>query len=547
MQRTVAGLILAAALFVAAIAGSQSAMAGTAWSVTSTQAVVPTGATLLGPAAPSMPMHVVVGLALRDQSGLNALLKTAGATPITPEQFAASYGPSAEQAGAVASYLQSQGFTGVTVAPNNLMVSAQGTAVQVDTAFATSIATYDLNGQTVYSNTLPAQVPAALGGTVSAVLGLSNAAVYAATPHAQPVQTPLTGYTPQGFQKAYDAITVPTGDKTNVAVIAEGDVTGVIADLRTAEHAFGLPEVPVAVEAAGLQSPDTSGADEWDLDTQYSTGMAQKVNRLTIYTATSMTDQDIALAFNKWASDGQSQVANASFGICETFAFLDGSMTLDDEVFNEAAAQGQTLYSSTGDTGSSCGFVLPTNGVPLTGLPEVEYPAASPYVVGVGGTRLLTDSDDNYVAETAWEAGGGGISQHEASPFWQAGTVPTNTGCGCKGLPDISMDAALDTGAIVYVDGAPELIGGTSLSSPLAVGSWARLESAHGNKLGFAAPRLYGVYQAVNPSLTDVAAVSGFHDVVAGANGLYTAKPGWDYTTGLGTLDLAPLNAALGK
>jgi subtilase family serine protease len=108
------------------------------------------------------------------------------------------------------------------------------------------------------------------------------------------------------------------------------------------------------------------------------------------------------------------------------------------------------------------------------------------------------------------------------------------------------MDAALDTGALVYVDGTQELIGGTSLASPLAVGAWARLESAHANALGFAAPALYGVYQRTNPGLTDLNAVPGFHDVIAGANGLYTAKPGWDYTTGLGSLDVAQLNTALG-
>ena len=241
------------------------------------------------------------------------------------------------------------------------------------------------------------------------------------------MKTPLSGYTPQGFWTAYDAASAPTGSTTNAAVIAEGDVSGVVTDLRTAEAAYGLPQVPVNVVAAGLPSSDTSGADEWDLDSQYVTGMAGDVASLTFYTATSMTDQDIALAFNRWESDDTAQVANASFGICETFAYLDGSMALDDEVLNLAAAHGQTLFASTGDTGSSCGFVLPTNGVPLTGLPEVEYPAASPYAVGVGGTRLVTGSDDTYSTETAWEAGGGGISQHEASPPWQANTVVSNT------------------------------------------------------------------------------------------------------------------------
>jgi pseudomonalisin len=54
----------------------------------------------------------------------------------------------------------------------------------------------------------------------------------------------------------------------------------------------------------------------------------------------------------------------------------------DDESFAEAAVQGQTVFASAGDTGGFC-TVAPTNGVPA-GIPDVEYPAASPYVVSVG-------------------------------------------------------------------------------------------------------------------------------------------------------------------
>ena len=79
------------------------------------------------------------------------------------------------------------------------------------------------------------------------------------------------------------------------------------------------------------------------------------------------------------------------------------------ECILKAAAQGQTFFASSGDTGSACA-VAPTNGVPGAGLPDTEYPASSPYVVGVGGTTLLTDDTDAYQSEIAWNAGGGGIS-----------------------------------------------------------------------------------------------------------------------------------------
>jgi subtilase family serine protease len=89
-------------------------------------------------------------------------------------------------------------------------------------------------------------------------------------------------------------------------------------------------------------------------------------------------------------------------------------------------------------------------------------------------------------------------------------------------------------------------IGGTSLSSPLAMGLLARIQASHGGKLGFVVPKLYGLYTAAqNGSLLPPSSVPGFHDVVAGVNGTYTATPGWDYTTGLGSYDVAKLSQAL--
>ena len=103
------------------------------------------------------------------------------------------------------------------------------------------------------------------------------------------------------------------------------------------------------------------------------------------------------------------------------------------------------------------------------------------------------------------------------------------------------------TAAEIYVNGSPEGVGGTSLSSPLALGSWARLQSAHGNALGLASIDFYALYDAVNPALTDTSAVPGFTDIIAGNNGLYSAVPGYDEVTGIGVLDVAALNGVIAK
>ncbi|HYW54889.1 MAG TPA: hypothetical protein VE826_13035, partial [Dongiaceae bacterium] len=94
-------------------------------------------------------------------------------------------------------------------------------------------------------------------------------------------------------------------------------------------------------------------------------------------------------------------------------------------------------------------------------------------------------------------------------------------------------------------------VGGTSEASPLAMGSYARILSAHVNELGFAAPLFYDNYLKYQNSATTVngppptQSLGGYHDIITGGNGLYTALPGYDYTTGLGTLDIGVMNAQI--
>jgi pseudomonalisin len=388
-----------------------------------------------------------------------------------------------------------------------------------------------VGGVTGFVNITSAALPAEIAPSVLSVLGLNTIGQMRST-LALPGPQYLASYTPKQFQTIYGATDASTGKTASIAIMAEGNMTGVIADLRTAEAAFGLPKVPVQVVQVGVASPDVSGADEWDMDTQYSTGMANDVKKLYLYTTTSLSDSDLALEFSHWVTDDLAKAASASLGECEIFPYIDGSMAIDDEIFLEAAAQGQTFFASSGDTGSFCPVgPAGVNGVPL-GAPLVNYPAASPYVVGVGGTSLLTNTDGSYNSEITWATGGGGISQFEGSPNWQASAVSLLGTANLRGVPDIAMDADPNSGAIVYVDGAAEEVGGTSLSSPLALGVWARAMSAN-HKIGAAGPRLYGLYDGTTTPATYPK--GGFHDIVLGTNTLYTALPGYDLTTGLGT------------
>jgi pseudomonalisin len=552
-------------------AAQEAIVAPAGWSATATRgATLPSG-TNRGALPPTTPLTVRVGLNLHNQEQLASLI--ASRQHISQSQFAAQFGPTPNEVQSVVTYLQGQGFTNVQTGAQ--LVSADGTAAQVAKAFNTSLESFQLGGAAVYVNTQPAFVPASLGNTVSAVLGLSNAAKMSVRPNLQrphascfPAAAPTGQCTPafdaKDVQRFYDAGSTPAGSATTVAVISEGDVSGTVSDLRYAENKLGLPVVPVTVVKVGLASSDTAGVVEWDLDTQSSTGIAQNVTALYLYDTTSLSDSDIANAYSKWVGDNAAQLGNSSFGECEYQAWLDGAMKVDDNLFMQAAAQGQTMFVSTGDTGAACALA-PTNGAPMSGPPMVEYPAASPYVVGVGGTTVVSNaSDSSYGGEVAWNAGGGGLSQFENATAWEkqsqilpSGPAVTNL----RGLPDIAMAADAFSGAYnIYGPNVPGVgdcsagcaIGGTSEASPLAMGAYSRLMSAHGNTLGFAAPQLYRNYVETQGAATTVQgppptqAYGGFHDVITGANGPYTALPGYDYTTGLGTLDLTLMNAQIG-
>lgn len=543
------------------------------WTATATRAATIPGGSDKGALAPSTPLTVRVGLNLRNTSQLQSAI--AAGQQVTRQQFAAQYGPTASQVQSVVAYLQGQGFRNVKAGAQ--LVSADGTAAQAAKAFDTTLESFSLGGAPVYVNTQPAVVPASLGGVVSAVLGLSNAGKMSARPNLTRVHAScLITATPTGqcapsfnaadVQKFYDVGSATDGSATNVAVIAEGNVSQVLSDLQFAETAQGLPQVPVNVVTVGLASSDTANIDEWDLDTQSSTGMAQNVQQLTIYATTSLADSDIANAYDRWVSDDSAQLGNSSFGECEYQANLDGAMKIDDNLFLEAASQGQTMFASAGDAGSSCALA-PTNGVPASGPPMVSYPASAPYVVAVGGTTVVANADGTYSGEAAWNAGGGGISQFENGMTWQQGVTPAaSTGLAAANLravPDIAMAADSVSGAYnVYSPNLPGVgncssgcaIGGTSEASPLAMGASARFVTfAHqrGQYRGFMALYYYRNYAKYQGSAATVngppptQALGGLHDIITGANGAYTALPGYDYTTGLGTLDINVMNAEL--
>ncbi|HEY3925359.1 MAG TPA: protease pro-enzyme activation domain-containing protein [Acidothermaceae bacterium] len=535
-------VLVAAATAVGLYPSAASASTSAGWTSTGTLAEPLSSATLLGAAPAATPLHIDVALNLQNKTALQKLI--ASGQTLTPAQFAATYAPTDAAASQVASYLKGAGLQGVTVDPGNMLVTANGTAAQIDAAFNTTISNVSWKGTTYFENTAPAQVPTALSGIVGAVVGLQNISMMRTDLATSLPPTDNVGalYTPQDFWKFYDAGSAPTGRQTPIAIFAEGSVSTAVAQLKAQETAYKLPQVPVTVVPVGPPSSDTAGEVEWEIDSQNSTGMADGVKRLYIYDATDLTDASTTQEFTDFAHQDVAKAGSASFGECEYQAYLDGSMLATDDAALQAAAQGQTLFASSGDQGGFCPWE-DTNGIGPGGPPFASYPASSPFFLGVGGTSLFSNADFSYGTEIAWYTSGGGTSLFEYQEAWQQGVVPaTGTVCtleyalNCgRGVPDIAMDADAILSPGAYFDGGvANAQGGTSLASPLALGSWARFESGHSNKLGFAAPLLYAQ-----------AGTAGFHDITTGDCEPYPATTGYDFCTGLGSFDVAQMEKLL--
>jgi kumamolisin len=211
-----------------------------------------------------------------------------------------------------------------------------------------------------------------------------------------------------------------------------------------------------------------------------------------------------------------------------------------NQAFQAAVAAGITICCASGDDGSSDGVASGAH---------VDFPASSPYVLAVGGTKLVATNQTpaSIASEVVWNevaqsagAGGGGISALFTKPAWQDGvSVPTSANpphqVG-RGVPDVAADADPYSGVVVMrIDGKHlEPIGGTSASTPLWASLIARLNQGLNARCGF-----------INPTLYANCASGVLNDIVTGNNGAYAAGPGWDACTGLGTPQGQQLLSAL--
>ncbi|HVT34185.1 MAG TPA: protease pro-enzyme activation domain-containing protein, partial [Nevskiaceae bacterium] len=329
-----------------ALALSTQAQAG--WDATLSRAVPLDSSIATAPVPAGQRMRVLVSLKMQNADALKQYIMAAH-TPgnpvyghfLTPAQYTAGYAPSAAQAQKVVYYLRAQGFDQVTLAGNRMLVSALGTAAQVQAAFNTRLAQFSSAGKSYYANVTDAQVPDTLGGVVLAVIGVKNtfqmkthlqqqAESHPQVPYTREYSarlksatdagsiTMVSSFPPSAWDIAYDAGDTPDGSNTTIAISTAGDdVTQVIKDLRQMEREQKLPFVPVEVRiTTPLADPqDTSGDGEWSLDSQSSTAIARNVKKLIFYTVD--TTVDLLSTYNEFATRADAQAGNMSYGACD--------------------------------------------------------------------------------------------------------------------------------------------------------------------------------------------------------------------------------------
>lgn len=279
-------------------------------------------------------------------------------------------------------------------------------------------------------------------------------------------------------------------------------------------------------------------------------------------------------------------VISQSFGAGEG-SFNSGLGALDNlrGAFKDAQAKHVTVFASSGDGGTTNTFKEPVKDPATIPYPSVIWPASDPLVTAVGGTYLCVDAQTGTTVdsvsppsacqanpgmrEVGWIDSGGGYSSLFSRPAFQntlpPGSTYTGTSVGApgpnsnmRGVPDIAYQASARTGALVYMTEAATttsgtgcggaspcstgwyVVGGTSASSPQWAGLIAIADQMAGRDLGYINPALYTI--ASNPAKY----AADFYDVTVGNNQTtsipgYSASPGWDAVTGLGTPNAAKL------
>jgi subtilase family serine protease len=538
---------------------------------------------------------------------------------LTPETFAARFGVADEDIAATETWRVSHGFHMQSVARSRDRISFSGTAAQIQSAFGTELHHYRTDGELHFAPASDLSLPAELASVTAAVLHLSD---FRPKPNVKVLQTRAhPNYTTLSTQAHYlgpkDILTMydvnPNAleqpgvgiSGSSLAVVGQSYVDISASSAVWQFLAFSESVTPVSavlVPGSGVEAVSPGDAGESEIDLEYASGIGG--NAVLVYVGDNQNyDVFDALAFA--ITEDIASVVSISYGVCESLMSAT-ELEQGNAMFEQAAAQGQTLVAAAGDAGSTACVPFSSDGLTLVQQQAlaVSYPADSPYVTAVGGTQMAAgtfaagsstywETASNfdavgsllsYVPEVVWNegsaslgiaAGGGGASAYFPRPAWQSG-VPGIPSGAYRLLPDVALQSSIENPGFLICSDDPALAnkqgqtpncsggfvgannqvttaGGTSFAAPIFAGLVAILNGfEHTTGQGNINPILYNL--ASNP--TSYAAA--FHDIVSGTNACiagatncsapgqsgYSATPGYDEATGLGSVDFDKLLTA---
>ena len=495
---------------------------------------------------------------------------------LTPDQYADRFGLTPAELAKVTAWLEAQGFRVDYVSRSRTWVMFSGAAGQVQSAFHTELHGYEFNGTSHYANATDPSIPAELAPLVWLVRGLDDFRTQPPKPRvkAAPEFTSSGSHalTPGDVGTIYDINALYqkgfAGSGQKIAVVGQTDIH--LSDIQAFRAEFGLPSNnPQLVLVAGSPDPGVSADDliESSLDLEYAGGVAPNATVLFVYST------DVWNSVVYAVDQNLAPVISSSYGYCE--AEISSSPASAGAYFQAIAQQanalGMTWLSASGDAGAAACDIGTGIQAASHGL-AVNLPASVPEITATGGTEFneggstywsATNNANgssalSYIPEMAWNdtaagyglsATGGGASILFSKPSWQSGPGVPND--GVRDVPDVSFAASNDHDPyLIYANGEFLYVGGTSVSTPVFSAIVTLLnEYLVSNGLlshpGLANinPTLYHLAQSTTGVFHDITAgnnivpcVSGSPNCVNGRLG-YSAGPGYDQTTGLGSLN----------
>ncbi len=492
-------------------------------------------ATSLGPADSTTEVVLNFTLKTRSAGALASLL--ASGRIVGPAEYAARFGP---DPGLVAKALARLHLAGLraTWTRGSALIQAEGPAPAVDTLLRIGIFNYRLGTALFYASLDTPTLEPVLAAVATGVSGLDSYRKMRGS------AVKPGGLAPVDVMKFYNlrALRDRGLDGTGETILLpeiEALPANNIADLNRFASEFGLPSFDGVLQVKNDPSWGTPAAPQGEavMDLEIVHSIAPNA-KLIVYAAGPQFVY-INRAFDQLVTDNLGSIISESLGTCED----DTSQSLRDayaSVEERAVAQGMTHFAATGDNGAySCGQDQP---------PSVFFPATIPNVTAVGGTTVFESVDGSYFKETVWgspidESGtGGGPSHYFGIPAWQK-SVEDASGHGFRQTPDVAGVADPITGFHIVFGGRDTMAGGTSASTPLWAATVALINqdlTAKGlRRAGFANPALYWMGQNASKFSS-----APFHDVMVGNNLAYNAAPGWDFSTGWGSMDGVALDRA---